>query len=68
MLVFKKNYVFDEWDVIYLLLMNEIIVFIWLVLFEDLGSVNLERERNMYMRNVIIDDVNVNDNIDMRWC
>jgi len=51
MLVFEKNNVFDEWDAIYLLLMNNIIVFIRLVLSEDLRSVNPRHERYMYMRN-----------------
>ena len=47
MLVFNKNNVFDFWDAICLLLINDIIVFIRLVLFEDLGSVNLRHE--LYM-------------------
>ena len=33
--LFLENNVFDEWDAIYLLLMNSIIVLIRLVLFED---------------------------------
>ena len=46
-----ENNVFDEWDAIYLLLMNNVIVFIRLVLSEDLGSVNPRHERYMYMQN-----------------
>ena len=45
------DYVFDEWDAIYLFLMNNVIVFIRFVLSEDLGSVNPRHERYMYMRN-----------------
>ena len=47
MLVFKKNNIFYQWDVICLLLINDIIVSIRLVLIEDLGSVNLRHE--LYM-------------------
>ena len=39
------------------IVMNEIGVFIWFVLFEDLGSVNLKHERNIYVRNAIYYDV-----------
>jgi len=49
MLVFKKNNVFDKWDAIHLLLINDIIVFVKLVLSEDLGSVNLRHELYMYV-------------------
>jgi len=51
LILFLENNVFDEWDVIYLLLMNNVIVFIRLVLSEDLGSVNPRHKRYMYMRN-----------------
>ena len=51
LILFLENNVFDEWDAIYLLLMNNVIVFIRLVLTEDLGSVNPRHERYMYMRN-----------------
>ena len=44
---------FYEWDAIYLLLMNEIIVFILIVLFEDLGSVNL-KEVSLAIREVCV--------------
>ena len=36
LILFLENNVFDEWDAIYLLLMNNVIVFIRLVLSEDL--------------------------------
>jgi len=49
---FLENNVFDEWDAIYLLLMNNIIAVIRLVLSEDLGSVNLRHELYMYMQSV----------------
>jgi len=52
LVLFLENNVFEEWDAIYLLLMNNIIVLIRLVLPEDLGSVNPRHERYMYMRNV----------------
>ena len=50
LILILENNVFDEWDVIYLLLMNNVIVFIRLVLSEDLGNVNPRHERYMYMR------------------
>ena len=35
---FQEKLCFDEWDAIYIfIVMNEIDVFIWFVLFEDLG-------------------------------
>ena len=51
LIFFLENNVFEEWDAIYLLLMNNVIVFIRLVLSEDMGSVNPKYERYMYMRN-----------------
>ena len=50
LILFLENNVFDEWDAIYLLLSNNVIVFIRLVLSEDLGSVNPRHERYLYMR------------------
>ena len=46
---FQEKQCFDKWDAMCLLLINDIIVFIRLVLSEDLRSVNLRHEMYMYV-------------------